>query len=273
MDLKNLSAELRNGKYVFGTAMISQSVLWPKILASLGLDLVFIDTEHTALDRETVSINANAYKAHGIVPIVRIPSPDPYEASKVLDGGAMGVIAPYIENADQVRQLVGAVKFKPLKGKKLERYLMGDIDLEDKLSKYLNALNEKNVLIINIESVPALENLDEILSVKGLDGVLVGPHDLSCSLAVPEDYDHPLFMDAIKEIISKCKRNKVGVGIHVWDEVGFKKEIEWAKMGANLIMHSNDLSIFSGAMAIDLQNVKKELGLDWDRENSDGVTI
>lgn len=260
MNGKEIRNALKKGDYVYGIAMISQTVAWPGILASTGLDFVFIDTEHTALGRETVSRICHSYKSEGLSPIVRIPSPDPYQATMVLDGGATGIIAPYIESPEQVRQLVGAVKYKPLKGDKLKNFLNGEKALEDDLLTYLNKSNANNVLIVNIESRPALDVLDEILSVEGLDGILVGPHDLSCSLGVPEQYHHPLFVQEIETLIRKARSKNVGVGIHVWDDVGFEQEIKWAQMGANLIVHSNDLSLLASLLRTNLGKIKSTLG-------------
>ncbi|MEX2569319.1 MAG: aldolase/citrate lyase family protein [Cyclobacteriaceae bacterium] len=260
MNGKELAAALKNGEYVYGTAILSPSALWPKVVASLDIDLVFIDTEHVPLDREKVSWMCQVYGALNLAPIVRIPSPDPNQASMVLDGGATGIIAPYVETALQVRQLVGAVKLKPVKGSKLQHQLLEKQAFEPELADYIDQQNRQNVLIVNIESVPALEALDEILSVEGLDGILVGPHDLSCSLGIPEKYQHPLFIQTVETIIEKARKNNIGVGIHMWEEVGNDQEILWAKKGANLIMHSNDLTLFKNAMQKDLQRIKGALG-------------
>lgn len=251
---------LRNGKKVFGTAIISQSHLWPEFLKSTGLDFIFIDTEHTPLDRETVSKICLSYRSRDLVPIVRISSPDPYAATMVLDGGAQGIIAPYVETAQQVRQLVGAVKYKPLKGQVLKQHLKEGKDLDPVLKNYLDKANANHILIVNIESTPALEALDEILSVEGLDAILVGPHDLSCSLGIPEQYHHPLFIETIESIIHKARTHHVGAGIHVWDQVGFDLEIRWATMGANLIVHSNDLSLLSSVLRENISKIKRSLG-------------
>ena len=259
---KNLAASLKQGKYVFGTAMVSRlDAWWPSILASLKMDLAFIDSEHTPADRQPISTTCHLYRAHGVVPVVRIPSPDPYQATMALDGGALGVIGPYVESAEQVQKLAGAVKYKPLKGKRLEDFLSNKAGLEPGLLSYLEKTNEENVLIVNLESVPALDNLDEILSVKGLDAVLVGPHDLTCSLGIPEQYDHPLFKESIEFIIRKSREAGVGVGVHTWEEVGFDNELDWARKGANLIMHSNDLSIFTHAISGHLNLLRQELQL------------
>src|SRR5690554_504744 len=229
-----LKSALKNGHTVCGTAMVSQSPLWPGMLAATGLDFVFIDTEHTPLGGETVATVCRLYKAGGLARVVRIPSPDPYQASMVVDGGASGVIAAYIETAEQVGKLVGAVKYKRLKGAMLQGFLQGGAGLDAGILAHLRKLNSDNVLIANIESRPAIEALDEILSVDGLDGILVGPHDLTHSLGIPEQYRHPLFKEVISTIIEKARKKQVGVGIHVWDEVGFDQELEWAAKGANL---------------------------------------
>lgn len=255
-----IKQRLRNGKPVLGTAIISQSHLWPEFLKSTGLDFIFIDSEHTPLDRETISKICLSYRSHNLVPVVRIPSPDPFAATMVLDGGAQGVIAPYVETAHQVRQLVGAVKYKPIKGQKLQSFLNGVHDLEPELKNYLDKANTHNLLIVNIESRPALNALDEILAEDGLDAILVGPHDLSCSLGIPEQYHHPIFIEAIESIIHKARAQQVGVGIHVWDQVGFDQEIRWASMGANLIMHSNDLSLLSSLLRDHISEIKRSLG-------------
>lgn len=259
MNGKELAKALKNGDYVYGTAILSPSTLWPKMVATLGLDLVFIDTEHTPLNRETVSSMCHIYRALNIAPMVRIPSPDPFQACMVLDGGASGVIAPYIETAEQVQQLVGAVKHKPVKGEKLSDKINGKQLFEPELADYIDQQNQENVLILNIESVPALNALDEILCVEGLDAVLVGPHDLSCSLGIPEQYDHPLFKQSIETVIEKARKHQVGVGIHSWEAVGFDQEIYWAKKGANFIMHSSDILIFRNALQKELQRLKSVL--------------
>lgn len=260
MNGKQLSLALKKGDYVYGTAILSPSSLWAEMVASLDLDLVFIDTEHTSLNRETVSWLCRLYRSYNFAPLVRISSPDPYLASMALDGGATGIIAPYVETAEQVRKLVGAVKYKPVKGKKLQNFIDGKEKFESGLADYLNHENQENLLIVNIESVPALEALDEILAVKELDGVLIGPHDLTCSLNIPEQYRHASFQQAVETVIDKARSQNVGVGVHMWDDVGFDQEIGWAKKGANLIMHSSDIMIFINALQKDLQQIKESIG-------------
>lgn len=268
MNGKELAFSLKRGDYVYGTAILSPSTVWPKIVASLGIDFVFIDTEHTPLNRETVSGMCQVYSARNLAPLVRIPSPDPYQATMALDGGATGIIAPYIETAEQVRQLVGAVKYKPVKGEKLKNMIDQTDPFNSSLSDYVNQQNQQNVLIANIESVAAINALDDILSIDGLDAVLVGPHDLSCSLDIPEQYHHSLFKQSVETIIEKARNHNVGVGIHIWEAVGFENEISWAKKGANFIVHSSDINIFRAGLGKELGRIKNALdGSEFKRDN------
>ena len=260
MNGKQFREKLHSGERLYGTLIVSDSPRWPSVVSSIGLDFVFIDTEHIALDRHAVSWMCQAYAALGLPPIIRISRPDPYLACMALDGGAQGIVAPYVESVEEVRTLVGAVKYRPLKGKKLQAVLSGETLLEPDLAGYLAQYNQHNSLIVNIESQPALDVLDEILTVPGLDGVFVGPHDLTINLEIAERYDHPAYIDAVDEIVRKCRAHAIGVGAHVMYPEGIPQEIRWAQMGANLIVHWADIAAFRFAMLSSLGKIKTALG-------------
>jgi len=258
MNGRELSAALRSGKRVFGTCITAPSPRWPGVVKGLGLDFVFIDTEHVSQDREKLSWMCQAYRSLGIAPVVRIPEPEPFRACMAFDGGAEGVIAPYVETPEQVQALRGAAKMRPLKGQRLYDALAGKAALEPELAGYLAERNAGSVLIVNIESTPALAALDEILAVPGLDAVLIGPHDLTCSLGIPEQYGHPRFDEAVRMIIRKARARGVGAGIHYWLSV--EQEISWAREGMNLVIHSTDSVLFAQALRADLGRLKEALG-------------
>src|SRR5262245_36769914 len=235
MNGREIIRALHEGRYVFSSAAVSPSPLWPNLVKQAGIDFVFVDTEHIPLDRQTLSWICQTYQALGLPPVVRLPCNDPFEACKVLDAGAGGVIGPYLETADQVRALAGAVKLRPLKGRRLQEALRDRRTLEPELAEYLEKRNGDKILIANIESVPAIENLHDICSVAGLDAVLIGPHDLSCSLGIPEQYDHPRFDEAVRKIFQTARGHGVGAGIHFW--LSMEREIAWSRAGGNLVMH------------------------------------
>ena len=251
--------KLHAGGRLYGTLITSDSPRWPAVVNKLGLDFVFIDTEHIALDRASVSWMCQTYAALGLAPVVRIHRPDPFLACMMLDGGAQGIIAPYVESAEEVRQLVGAVKYRPLNGQKLQAFLAGRAALEPEQEKHLNQYNHNNSLIVNIESVPAMDALDEILAVPGLDGVLVGPHDLTTNLGIAEQYEHPAYIAAVDEIIRKSRARSIGVGTHVMYQNGISQEIRWAQMGANLMVHMADFITFQYALQAAVGEIKRAL--------------
>jgi 2-keto-3-deoxy-L-rhamnonate aldolase RhmA len=249
---------LRDGKRLYGTAVACSFPLWPPAVKRAGADFVFIDTEHTPIGRETVAQMCLAYNALGLPPLVRIPSPDPYEACQALDGGAAGVLAPYVEHPEEVSLLVGATKMRPLKGERLEEALRSRDCLGQELNSYLSNRNRDNFLLINIESVPALERLEQILAVPGLDGVIIGPHDLSVSLGLPEQYEHPRFEKALEVVVSKVRERGLGIGIHF--PLHQELQIKWARCGLNIILHSSDLFLFQRSLERDIATIRQTLG-------------
>lgn len=254
IDIRNA---LHEGKRVFGTLIVSESPLWPRAVATTGLDFVFIDTEHIALTNSQVADMCQSYRGLNLPPIVRIPSPDPTTAAKMIDIGAAGVIAPYVETPEQALGLVGAIRYRPLKGKRLAARLQGEL-VEPELEDYLKQRNDPNLVVVNIESVPAVEALDEILSVEGIDSVLIGPHDLSCSLGVPEQYDHPNFLKACETIFKTARKHNVGAGIHFMGDVS--QQVQFLELGANLLIHSADIVLVSKHLKKDLAEIRQIVG-------------
>ena len=253
MTSAEFTQKLRGGEQLFGTLIVSPSPMWPAALEESGLDFVFIDTEHIALDRAQVSWMCQAYSRMGLPPLVRIPSPDPFTATMMLDGGAAGIVAPYIKTAEQVQALRGAVKFRPIKGERLANRLAGEL-FEPELENYVRRRNT-GALVVNIESVPALNALDEILAVPDLDAVLVGPHDLTCSLGLPEQYDRPEFLSACETIFRKARAAGIGAGIHFWGSA--QEQARFVKIGVNMLIHSADITLFRKHLRQELAAVKK----------------
>jgi len=258
MQIAEFAASIRSRR-LYGTLITTFSPHWLPATVGVGLDFVFLDTEHIPFDRQPLSWMCRACASLGLPALVRIASPDPALASMALDGGAAGILAPYIESPEQVKALVGAVKYRPLKGVRLQQWLAGAVRPEAELQKYLAQRNEGLALLINVESVPALEALDSLLDVEGLDGVIVGPHDLSCSLGIPEQYRHPRFQQAVKTIISAARARRLGAGIHyIWHDLEY--ELEWIRLGANIVLHSADFLLLRSRLREDLRRLRSAAG-------------
>ncbi|MGC9352304.1 MAG: HpcH/HpaI aldolase family protein [Mariniphaga sp.] len=255
---KNLLSELNNGGKIFGTCITSAAPLWANAVNGAGLDFVFIDTEHIPLERNEVAKMCRLYSALNISPIVRIPTANPVNAGQILDAGAKGIVAPYIETVQQVKELVGAVKYRPLKGRKLQKSLENTTTLEPELKAYIENYNHGNLCILNIESLPAVENLEELIGVEGVDAVFIGPHDLSVNLGLPEKYDHPEFEKHVKYIIQTCREKNVAVGIHFSESP--IRQIKWMEEGVNIVLHSSDIALFAQKLKQDFNQIRANAG-------------
>jgi len=265
---------LRSGKTVYGTLISSTSPKMFDVAKGLSLDYIFICNEHVLYNPDALGWMCRAYKAAGINPVVRILSPDPYLATQALDAGAGAILVPYVENIDDVYELVGAVKYRPLKGKKLKKLLYGEEKPSAELEAYLKTHNQNNTLLINIESPTGVENLDaffEILSVDGpgVDGIVLGPHDLSVAYDMPEKYKSKEFVELSCQIIEKARAKGVAAGGHNGSRGNLDLQMAWAKAGANIIMNSSDMFLFADKLQEEMNLLKQAKGerTSTDQEN------
>ena len=257
MNANELSTAVRAGQPVFGMVVVSTAAQWPNFVSRVSPDFILLESEHIAYDRERLASLCVTYAALGIAPLVRMPSADALTAQMMFDGGAAGVVAPYIETVEQLKALAGTVKYGPVKGVKLQGILNGDSELAPELAAYVNARNGTKLLGTMIESQTALDALEDLLSTGYLDFVLVGPNDLSCSLDVPDQYTHPRFQAALQQIVETARAHSVGVGMMTRD---VDEEIRLLKAGATVVLHSSDASAFVVGMSADLQTLSQAAG-------------
>jgi 4-hydroxy-2-oxoheptanedioate aldolase len=266
---------LRSGKTVYGTLISSTSPKMFDVAKGLGLDYIFICNEHVLYNPDALGWMCRAYKAAGINPVVRILSPDPYLATQALDAGAGAILAPYVENIDDVYELVGAVKYRPLKGKKLKKLLYGEEKPTAELEAYLKAHNQNNTLLINIESPTGVANLDDFLAIQtvdgpGVDGIVLGPHDLSVAYDMPEKYKSEEFLALSCGIIEKARAKGVAAGGHNGSRGNFDLQSAWAKAGANIILNSSDAFLFADKLQEEMNLLRQVKG---DQINNNHETI
>lgn len=256
---------LRTGKTVYGTLISSSSPKMFDVAKGLGLDYIFICNEHVLYNPDALGWMCRAYKAAGINPVVRILSPDPYLATQALDAGAGAILVPYVENIEDVYELVGAVKYRPLKGKKLKKMLYGEEKPTEEMAAYLKKHNLNNTLLINIESPTGVANLDDFFAIQsvdgpGVDGIVLGPHDLSVAYDMPEKYKSQDFLDLSCGIIAKARACGLAVGGHNGSRGNFDLQMAWAKAGANIIMNSSDMFLFADKLQEEMNLIRQAKG-------------
>ena len=252
-DLKNT---LSQGGRIFGTMIsINRSPRWIPILDDVGLDYVIIDTEHSPRSRGELGDYLTMFNTISVVPIVRIPIPDSHYVTMAIDAGAQGILAPYCESVDQVREVVKAAKFRPLKGAAAEQALESGGFPSDASRQYLEARNRNNICIIGIESQAAVDNLDAILDVPLIDAIFVGPNDMSISLGVPDDYGQEIYKTTVKGIIDKCEGRGIPTLVH--HQTPELSEY-WIEQGARFVLHGTDRRALAEGFRTDFTRLRNK---------------
>ena len=270
MNRFELKRAFLENKRVYGTMVASVSPKWAAEIEKTGTDFVFLDSEHMPIDPSVRAWMCRCYDAKNIAPIVRIPFCSAYEAFAAIEWGAAGIVSPYLETMEEIDTLVGAVKYRPLKGKRLREVLDGTVVLSPKEKAYFERYNAGRLLILNIESRFAADHIDELVSKPGVDAVFIGPHDLSVNMGIPEEYDHPEFEAYVEKIIESCIRHKVGVGNHFSGDI--QKQILWGRKGMNIVVWNSDINLFVKTVAKDFGVIREALG-DKTAAESAAVTI
>ena len=140
-----------------------------------------------------------AWLAAGVVPIVRVPVPMAHWVAMALDAGAAGVLIPYCETVEEVRDSVGTARLHPLKGEYLRRAIQDGVFPSPRTKEYLENRRRESIVLVGIESEPGQRNLDAILDVGGIDGIFIGPNDMTTNMGIPNEYDHPDFIANVQK--------------------------------------------------------------------------
>ena len=219
----NLKLRLKTGKLTVGSWITIGDESVAEIMANAGFDWLTIDMEHSAITLDKAQNLIRVIDLCGVTPLVRVGENDPALIKRVMDAGAHGVIVPMVNSRDDAEAAVRAVKYPPFgkRGVGLARAQGYGLKFE----AYKKWLREKSMVIVQIEHIKGVENLEEILSVEGVDAFMVGPYDLSASLGYPGEFDRPEMRNALKKIISVSKRLKVPAGFHiVQPDIGILKQ-------------------------------------------------
>jgi 2-keto-3-deoxy-L-rhamnonate aldolase RhmA len=249
MNGEAMKAALKGGERVYGTMFVQTRVgNGDHRLREMGLNFVIVDNEHAPYSRGETAAWMRKLAGNGIVPMVRVPIPASHYVTMALDAGAHGILAPYVERKEQVQEVVGACKMLPLKGEAVMRAMTtGEYPSED-TRKHLEQRNKNNFLVVGIESVPAMERLDDLLSVPGVDAAFVGPNDLSIQLGVPADYHHPRYLEAVEHIHATCTAKGVPLVIHFFTH---EMAQPWIEKGVHFVLFGTDRRGIGDAMKKD----------------------
>jgi 2-dehydro-3-deoxyglucarate aldolase len=256
--METLKKQMRAGRLAVGSWINSASPIVAELMAAQGFDFLTVDAEHSAVDVAQTQTLFQAIRSGNpaCVPLVRVAGCDYSEMKRFMDAGAAGIICPLVNTADEARTVVDAVKYPP-EGRRGVGFCR-DNDYGARLAKRVQRANSETLVVVQIEHIEAVRNIDAILSVPGVDVAFIGPYDLSASMGITAQFDHPAYRTAKRHVLAACRRHGVVAGIHVVQpEVA--QVLKAIREGYRFIAYSLDITMLSVACERGLADIKSHL--------------
>lgn len=247
VDVINVAkARLEAGELALGIGLRqARTVDTGKIMKACGYDWLFIDMEHNSMSVDTaVQISVAAQDA-GITPIVRVPGFQHFHATRVLDGGAQGVVIPHVDTAEVAAEMVSNTKYPPI-GHRSVTGALAQVDFGSySVAEVTPAINDSTLVVVMVETPTAVENVEAIAGTPGVDVVLVGTNDLCMEMGIPGQVGDDRVIAAMERVIGACQSNGVHAGLGgVYDPALMQRYID---MGMRFILSGSDLSFLMAA--------------------------
>ena len=247
MKKSDLKARLKRDEAVLGTMItVFDSPELAKILKVCGFDFFIVDCEHGPFDYGVVANILAMARECGIGGFVRVPEPRREVVLKFMEMGASGLLLPNTETPEQAQALVEHAKYFPM-GKRGVSLLRGHTGFEkiESAARYMQECNEETVMMAQIESPLAVENVEAILDVDGIDAAFIGPNDLSQNMGIHGQLTHPEFIAALEHVIASARKKEKFSGIHLMAASALKP---WVEKGMTLNLCGNDVDFLMKAV-------------------------
>ena len=251
--------KLKNNKITLGSWITISNPLIVDLLSSANFDWLCIDLEHTSIDLSQAELLISAINNYNICPLVRVGENNHNLIKRVMDLGAHGVIVPNVKNKFDTINAINAIKYPPIGERGMGLYKAQDFG--EKLDKYITWNKKNSILIIQIEHIDAIPNLDEIFSVKEIDGFFIGPYDLSSSMGIPGNFKNKEFIKTINIIKKTAKKYNLSSGIHSVSP-NPNEVIKHIRSGFNMVAFSLDSILLRDAAVKGLNMITKNIKND-----------
>jgi len=257
--MKNkLKEKMDNGEKTVGSFHVLGSESVVEILGYAGFDYVLLDTEHGPFDVETAESLIRSAKLSGTTPLLRVKDSSRSSILEMLDAGAMGIVIPHVTSVKQVNEIVEYGKYHPVGDRGFgvtvaNEYLTADY-VEAGIDNLFEVSNRETLLIPQCETRGCLENIEEIVAIEGVDGIFIGPYDLSIALGVPGETSGPVMQKAIQRVLDACKEAGKYAFIYSTDTEDVKEKFN---QGFDFVTYNFDTLMFLDAATEAINDIKK----------------
>jgi 2-keto-3-deoxy-L-rhamnonate aldolase RhmA len=241
----NFRQRVKTGEVILGQMVLE--LFTPGIgpmLAATGMEFVIFDMEHGRCDIGLMAELIASCRGSNILPMARVPDLAFAPLSRLLDIGARGVMVPRVETRQQAEQVVAELKYPPMGRRGVALGIAHDA-YQAGGPEFFAKANEENVVILLMETAKAFEHLDEILSVPGIDVAWMGHYDLTVSMGIPAQFEHPRFLEAMDKLVASCRKHGVAPGFLPPSP---EAAIHWIGKGFRVISLNSDIGMFMGAL-------------------------
>jgi 2-dehydro-3-deoxyglucarate aldolase len=254
--MSNLSLKnnLQSGKLSLGTWITLGHSSIAEIFARAGFEWLVVDLEHSTISIEQAGELIRTIDLAGAVPLVRLTSNDINQIKRVMDAGAHGIVVPNVNTTQEAKDAVAATRYAPAGRRgvglaRAQRYGPG-------FKEYLDWQKEGPVVIVQIEHQSALDHLEEIFAITGVDGFIIGPYDLSCSMGMPGEFERPEFIAAMQRILKAGLKAGCPAGLHIVepDPVRLRQVVG---EGYRFIAYSVDIRMLDVSARVGVQIAKE----------------
>ncbi|WP_096028182.1 HpcH/HpaI aldolase family protein [Campylobacter lanienae] len=252
----SLKQKLKNKELTIGSWVTIGHPSVVEIMANAGFEWLVIDIEHTSIDLTMVQILISTIQSKGLKALIRVSKNEEVVIKRVLDMGADGIIVPMITNADDAQKAVDYAKYPPIGKRGVGLFRAQNYGLS--FNEYKKWVNDELVIIAQIEHYLAAENIESIIKIEGIDGIIIGPYDLSGSLGYPGEYDRLEVKEAINKILLACDKNNIPSGFHVI-ETDTSNIVEKIKQGCTFLAYSLDFLFLLNSSKTGMENIKKDI--------------
>ena len=249
-----LKHRVLKGGHAFGSFAIEFfSAGYPQICKNAGCEFILFDMEHSGVSIETMKTQIALCRGLDVIPFVRVPTTGYQYISRLLDLGAMGLMVPMVETPEQAQYIVDCCRYPPtgrrgaVFGGAHDDYQGGAVT--DKIKE----VHERTLIICQIETDLGARNVDQIARVEGVDCLWVGQFDLSNFLGIPAQFDHPIFQQAIRDVVDACNRHRKIPGFMVMDEKWAK---DYVRKGFRLIAYGIDAALMQNGLSAGIEALR-----------------